>query len=149
LNGGNVVAGGELIVQRGGAANHTQVSGRGATMLVQNGATASGTTVAQGGLLGVFAGGTASATQVNSGGREIVGAGATTGNTLISGGMLEIARGAVGSGTITLASSGGGVLQLDDAQHFGGLVAGFGQPDLIDLRDIAFGSGTSVSYVSG
>ena len=29
---------------------------------------------------------------------------------------------------------------------FGGLVAGFGIPDHLDLRDIAFGSGTHVSF---
>jgi hypothetical protein len=29
---------------------------------------------------------------------------------------------------------------------FGGLVAGFGAPDHLDLRDIAFGSSTSVSF---
>jgi hypothetical protein len=47
------------------------------------------------------------------------------------------------SAAVTFAVSGGGILQLDDSQHFGGLVAGFGQPDLLDLRDIAFISGTT------
>jgi hypothetical protein len=57
--------------------------------------------------------------------------------------------GSVGAGTaVTFAS--GGVLQLDDSVHFGGLVAGFAQPDLLDLRDIPFTSGvTSFSYTSG
>jgi hypothetical protein len=44
-------------------------------------------------------------------------------------------------GTVTY--SGGGTLQLDDSAHFGGLVAGFAQPDLLDLVDIAFNSGTT------
>jgi hypothetical protein len=40
----------------------------------------------------------------------------------------------------------GGTLQLDASMSFGGLVAGFGLPDHLDLRDIAFGSGTHVSF---
>jgi hypothetical protein len=44
-------------------------------------------------------------------------------------------------GTVTY--SGGGTLQLDDSVHFGGLVAGFGKPDLLDLSDIAYHSGTT------
>jgi hypothetical protein len=45
---------------------------------------------------------------------------------------------------VTYASGGGGgILQLDDSVHFGGLVAGFAQPDLMDLVDIAFHSGTT------
>jgi autotransporter passenger strand-loop-strand repeat protein len=147
MSAGTVIAGGELIVQRTGLASATQVSGRGATMLVQNGGSASGTLVGSGGLLDVLAGGTDVAAVVGSGAREIVGGGGVTSGTMISGGVVEIARGgSVGSGTVTFAASGGGMLQLDDAQNFGGLVAGFGQPGLIDLRDIAFGSGTTLSF---
>jgi autotransporter passenger strand-loop-strand repeat protein len=95
----------------------------------------------------VFAGGSAVATQVDSGARAIVGRGGAAGDTVISGGLLEIVSGgSVGSSTMTFAANGGGVLELDDAQHFGGAVAGFGQPDRIDLRDIAFGSGTTLSF---
>src|SRR5262249_34157087 len=39
-----------------------------------------------------------------------------------------------------------GILQLDDAQHFGGTVAGFGTPDAIDLIDIGFGASTSLTF---
>ena len=41
-------------------------------------------------------------------------------------------------------------LQLDDSLHFSsaGLVAGFGVPDALDLRDIAFISGTTVERQS-
>jgi hypothetical protein len=40
------------------------------------------------------------------------------------------------------------MLQLDDSRNFGGLVAGFGVPDMLDLRDVAFISGTtSVGFV--
>lgn len=49
--------------------------------------------------------------------------------------------GSGGSGRVTF--SGGGTLQLDDSVHFSGLVAGFAQPDMLDLRDIAFISGTT------
>jgi hypothetical protein len=45
--------------------------------------------------------------------------------------------------------SGGGTLMLDDSVHFGGLVAGFAQPDRLDLADIAFvASGTSATTLS-
>jgi hypothetical protein len=54
--------------------------------------------------------------------------------------------GSTGSGPVTFATSAGGTLQLDDSPHFGGLVAGFGQPDFIDLRDIAFSSATTLSF---
>ena len=44
---------------------------------------------------------------------------------------------------MTFATSAGGILQLDDSQHFSGLVAGFGQPDLLFLKDLSFVSGAS------
>src|SRR5207249_1198759 len=40
-------------------------------------------------------------------------------------------------------------LLLDDSVHFGGLVAGFGLPDRLDLADIPFvGSGASATTMS-
>jgi hypothetical protein len=54
--------------------------------------------------------------------------------------------GSTGSGAVTFVVSGGGTLRLDDSAHFGGLVAGFGQGDLVDLRDIAFTSATTLSW---
>jgi hypothetical protein len=51
-----------------------------------------------------------------------------------------------GSSPVTFASGGGGTLQLDASVSFGGLVAGFGASDHLDLGDIAFGSGTHVSF---
>ena len=53
---------------------------------------------------------------------------------------------ATGTGAVTFALSAGGILQLDDLVHYGGLVAGFGKPDFIDLRDIAFGSSTTLGF---
>jgi autotransporter passenger strand-loop-strand repeat protein len=80
---------------------------------------------------------------VMSGGVEIVVSGGTASGTTINGGLMEVqGGGSVGSSTITF--SGGGTLQLDDSVHFSsGLVAGFGLPDMLDLRDIAFISGTT------
>jgi hypothetical protein len=56
--------------------------------------------------------------------------------------------GSIGAGAITFATSGSGTLWLDESVHFGGLIAGFGLPDQLDLTDISFNSGTtSASYV--
>ena len=38
------------------------------------------------------------------------------------------------------------MLALDRSTSFGGLVAGFGAPDHLDLKDIAFGAGTSLIF---
>src|SRR6185369_12561593 len=100
----------------------------------------------------VWSGGLDSGAHVNSGGFETVTSGGTASAAVISGGTLEIMSGGglgsppPSSAAVTFAVSGGGILQLDDSQHFGGLVAGFGQPDLIDLRDIAFDSSTHLSW---
>ncbi len=73
--------------------------------------------------------------------------GGTAVATTISGGTLEITSGAVTSATtVTFLVSAGGTLQLDDSVHYGGTVAGFGKPDFIDLRDITFGSSTTLSF---
>src|SRR5262249_20938698 len=88
--GGTGVPRGTLIVQLTGVASGVQVSGGGATMLVENGGSASGTSVGSGGLLDVLAGGTAVITQVNGGGRAIIGTGANGGAARISGGIFEI-----------------------------------------------------------
>jgi autotransporter passenger strand-loop-strand repeat protein len=84
---------------------------------------------------------------VLSGGDLFVVSGGTASRATINSGFMDVmSGGTVGASTVTF--SGGGILQLDDSQHFGGLVAGFAQPDLLDLRDIAFISGTtSVSFV--
>jgi hypothetical protein len=64
----------------------------------------------------------------------------------ISGGIFEVQSGAsTGSGAVTFAGSGG-LLVLDSSASFGGLVAGFAATDQLDLKDIAFGSGTTVSF---
>ena len=107
------------------------------------GGVASGTVVSSGGIEFVF--GSAIADTVASGGAEYVSSGGTLNGATLSGGFLEVRSGAsVGSSTVGFA--GGGTLQLDDSQHFNGVISGFGVPGGIDLRDIAFGSGTTLGY---
>ncbi len=59
---------------------------------------------------------------------------------------MEVISGGTVSGAVTF--SGGGELVLNDSVHFGGLVAGFGVPDRLDLLDIPYvasGSGATTS----
>jgi autotransporter passenger strand-loop-strand repeat protein len=87
----------------------------------------------------------ASGAVVSSGGYELVESGSVDSGVTISGGTFEVqSGGSTGSGAVSFA--GGGLLLLDASAHFGGLVAGFGQPDMLDLKDIAFGSGARVSF---
>lgn len=100
--------------------------------------------------LDVLSGGTSINTTVSSGGLEIVSSGGTASATTINGGTLEVASGgSTGSRAITFTSAGGD-LQLDASQSFNGLIAGFASPhgvtEEIDLRDIAFGSNTKVTF---
>ena len=44
------------------------------------------------------------------------------------------------SAEVTLASTSGGTLTLDNAQHFTGQIAGFAGRDQIDVGDIGFGA---------
>jgi autotransporter passenger strand-loop-strand repeat protein len=140
---------------------------------VLSGGTESGTVVSNGGTLELFGGAVAdlfATTVVGSGGKLEIGSGYTlTGYTVssgvtleaasggvvssatISGGRLEVASGGLtGSGPTTFTSAGGD-LQLDASLGFHGLVAGFGSPpgvtEEIDLRDIAFGSSTTRSFI--
>ena len=89
-----------------------------------------------GGIEDVSAGALASGTTIR-GGLEYVFSGGTASGTVLSAGTLEIASGgSTGAGPVTF--SGGGTLHLDDSIHFGGLVAGFAVPDVMDLADIPF-----------
>jgi autotransporter passenger strand-loop-strand repeat protein len=115
----------------------------GGTQDVEAGGTANATTLS-GGFEDVLSAGAASGTIIK-GGYEYVFAGGTASATIISAGTFEIASGgSTGTGPITF--SGGGTLLLDDAVHFGGLVAGFNVPaDRLDLLNIAYISGTTTS----
>jgi hypothetical protein len=66
---------------------------------------------------------------------------------IIGGGTLEIASGgSTGSGPVTFAG-GGGILQLDGGSiAFGGTIAGFAQPDELDLPDFVFGSASGLGF---
>jgi hypothetical protein len=66
--------------------------------------------------------------------------GGTAAATTISGGTLEVTSGANG-GNVTFAS--GGILQLDSLMAFGGTISGFTLGDEIDLRGLAYTSGTT------
>jgi plastocyanin len=48
--------------------------------------------------------------------------------------------------SVTFAPGATATLKLDDAQQFGGKVAGFTAADQFDLADITFGSGTTLGY---
>ena len=137
-----VAAGGAEFVEFGGTAIGTLVSGAGATQDVVAGLALS-TTLAGGGVQVVEAGETASNTTIGTGGYEFVAAGGTAAGATISGGIAELTAGAATLGLVAFAAGAGGLLKLDDSQHFFGMVAGFGIPDQIDLEDIAFASGTT------
>ena len=61
-------------------------------------------------------------------------------------GTLEF--GAAASAHTVFDASAAGTLQLDASFDFSGLVSGFNHDDHLDLRDIAFGAGTTVGYTA-
>ena len=124
LASGAVVSGGDEIVEIGGAATGTTLVGGTQEVL----GLASGTMLGTGGFQFVAGGGTAIGTAAGSGGDEYVASAGTLSAATISGGTIELASGAgLGGGAISFAVSGGGLLRLDDLQHFSGTVAGFGR----------------------
>jgi autotransporter passenger strand-loop-strand repeat protein len=125
-----------------GVANGGTIAG--ATQIIESGGTANGATLSSG-LQDILSGGTASGT-ILRGGYEYVASGGLASATVISAGTLDIASGGTtGTGAVTF--SGGGMLRLENSVHFGGLVAGFGVPDSMDLADINFISSTSASWM--
>jgi autotransporter passenger strand-loop-strand repeat protein len=131
-----------VTVYGSGVTNGTIVS-RGGYEIVSSGGVASGTVVSRGGHELVGPGGVTSGTVVYRGGAEVVQNGGVANGTFIDGGRLEIQGGGSTSAVATRFATSGGILQLDSSLTFGGLVAGFGKPDQLDLRDIAFISGTT------
>jgi autotransporter passenger strand-loop-strand repeat protein len=131
-------------VSSGGLAEFDTVQSGGLLSVLSGGSTSSAL-VSSDGQLFVSSGGVTSGTAVDIGGREIVSSGGTASATTISGGTLEVmSGGSTGAGAVTFATSGGGILQLDSSLTFkSGLVAGFGKPDRLDFRDIAFTSGVT------
>jgi autotransporter passenger strand-loop-strand repeat protein len=117
------------------------------TQNVEAGGVASATLIS-GGIEDVTGGGTASGTVIRAG-YGYVASGGTASGTILSGGFYEVASGAVVSGSGAVTFSGGGILRLDDSVDFGGLVAGFGLNEAMDLADIPFvssgGSGAATT----
>jgi autotransporter passenger strand-loop-strand repeat protein len=98
---------------------------------------ASGTLVAGGYELVLSGGSAVSPTIADNGTVYVAASGGITGAT-VSAGSLDLASGA-SDGAAPLTFAGGtGLLILNDAQHFGGLVAGFTGAAEIDLVDIPF-----------
>jgi autotransporter passenger strand-loop-strand repeat protein len=141
-SGATASSGGEQVVLSAGTASGTTIL-NGGYQVVSSGGSAVGTTVSNGGREYVEAGAVASFTTVLSGGSEFVSSGGTVSGAALSGGTLEIMSGGlVASSTIGFA--GGGTLELDNSQAFpsSATISGFGVPDRIDLRDIAFATAT-------
>jgi autotransporter passenger strand-loop-strand repeat protein len=162
-SGSVVSTGGQVYVAAGGATSGTTLNGgidtvagtaisttinNGGVDYVTSGGLVSAATLNNGAVQVIYAGGTALGDHANSGSFEYVTSGGTASGAIISGGTMDIqSGGSIGSGPITFATSGGGTLRLDDSIHFGGLIAGFGLPDQLDLTDISFSSTTSASFV--
>jgi hypothetical protein len=90
----------------------------------------------------VASGGTAAATEIDSGAVMYVASGGTTDGASLDGGNLDLASGAAATNApLTFGSSAGGVLTFGDSVDFGGTVAGFGEPDELDLLDISYNPG--------
>jgi autotransporter passenger strand-loop-strand repeat protein len=87
-------------------------------------------------------GGRASGTVISSGGYELVSSGGSAIATVISGGTLEVASGGSASGVVF---SSGGMLQVDSGGHVSGTISGFHLGDEIDLRGLAYNSGSSTA----
>src|SRR4029077_1678447 len=73
--------------------------------------------------------------------------GSVTGGTAVMDGTATIEFGAASSANVTFDAGATGTLKLADSFDFSGIVSGFNQNDHIDLHDIAFGGGTTASYV--
>jgi autotransporter passenger strand-loop-strand repeat protein len=160
------MAGATEAIGSGYSVNNFQVSS-GLTLEIDGPGAATGTTtVMSGGTLLLLGSAGLGGLVLNSGATEIVGlnyatsavtansgvtvevrSGGTISGATISGGLVEIMSGGiVGASQFDFATSAGGTLQLDDSQHFGGVISGFGVPGGIDLRDVAFTSSTMLAY---
>jgi autotransporter passenger strand-loop-strand repeat protein len=143
VSGTTVESGGALYAD-GGKATGTTVD-KGGTLVV-DGASASGTIIASGGWETVAKGGTDSGTTIQSGGYEFVMSGGTINGATINGGTVEMGDGALAGSNPTAFGSSGGTLRLDAASTFSGSVSNFGPLDHLDLRDIAFGTKTTLGF---
>ncbi|WP_407121704.1 VCBS domain-containing protein [Bradyrhizobium sp. STM 3561] len=72
----------------------------------------------------------------------------TGGGTALMDGVATFEFGAASSTKITLDAGATGTIVLHDSFDFSGLVSGFDGNDHLDLLDVAFGVGTTASYVA-
>ncbi|MBR1251464.1 VCBS domain-containing protein [Bradyrhizobium sp. AUGA SZCCT0169] len=80
-------------------------------------------------------------------GGDITFNGTVTGSgTALIDGVATIEFEAASSANVTFAAEATGTLKLGDSFDFSGIVSGFDEDDQIDLLDVTFGEGTSVSY---
>jgi autotransporter passenger strand-loop-strand repeat protein len=142
-SGAVLSCGGRVFLYSGGSANGTVIS-NGGRMDADSGGTVSGTTVLSGGVENDY--GSALGITVSSGGAEHVLSGAVLSGATISGGLVDIQSGGTAGTSQINFTSAGGTLQLGDSVHFNGVISGFGVPGGIDLRDIAFGVGTTLGF---
>ena len=71
----------------------------------------------------------------------------TGGGTALIDGVATIEFEAASSANVTFDAEATGTLKLGDSFDFSGIISGFDGDDHLDLLDITFGEGTSVSYV--
>ncbi|WP_249140371.1 beta strand repeat-containing protein [Bradyrhizobium manausense] len=70
------------------------------------------------------------------------------GGTALVDGVATIEFGAASSANVALDAAATGTIVLHDSFDFSGVVSGFDGDDHLDLLDMAFGAGTSASYVA-
>jgi autotransporter passenger strand-loop-strand repeat protein len=138
--------GAQQIVSSGGIAVGTTISSGDAETVLAGG-TASATTISGGGNLFISSGGTAISATVGSGGFEVVSSGASAVSTLINGGTEILSAGAIVNSGILFGS--GGTLQIGGTAMPTNPISGFAIGDTIDLTGVSFGSGGSVTLLSG
>jgi len=167
LSGGTASAttdsGGVDIVLAGGLESGTRVSS-GGIEVASNGGTSLSATVFAGGVEYALSGGVARGTLISGGNEQILSSGRAVGVTVEGGGSLVVSSGGMVNGatisgataeiqsggltgTSPITYAGGAALILDASANFSGTIAGFTAGDYLDLRDIAFGSTTSMSFV--
>jgi len=63
-------------------------------------------------------------------------------------GVATLEFGAASTAKVTLDAAATGTIVLHDSFDFSGVVSGFNGDDHLDLLDVAFGAGTTASYVA-
>ncbi|WP_292373465.1 VCBS domain-containing protein [Mesorhizobium sp.] len=95
----------------------------------------------------VVAGGVENSGMLWANGGNIAIHGAVTGDgDATIGNLSKLEFGAASSTDVTFAQNAAGTLELDDSFDYSGLIGGITNDDKLDLNDISFGAGTTVSY---